>query len=72
MTSSQTALHKLWQKTPVLNLVRYVPSRVLFARIRVEGKLIRRSLKPQVFSAAKLRLADLEKAERQVWATLPF
>ena len=66
MKTSQIAPDKLWQKTPVPNLVRYVPSRVLFARIRVKGKLIRRSLKTQVLSVAKLRLADLEKAERQV------
>ena len=47
-------------------MIRYVPSRVLFARIRVKGKLIRGSLKTQVLSVAKLRLANLEKAERQV------
>lgn len=47
------------------NLVRYGPSGTLFARVRVKGKLIRRSLKTKVLSIAKLRLADLEKAERQ-------
>lgn len=47
------------------NLVRYGPSGTLFARVRVRGKLIRRSLKTKVLSIAKLRLADLEKAERQ-------
>ena len=56
----------LWQKTPVSNLVRYVPSGMLFARVRVKGKLIRRSLKTKGLSVAKLRLADLEKAERQL------
>jgi integrase len=56
----------VWQKTPLPNLVRYIPSRRLFARIRVRGKLIRRSLKTSVLSVAKLRLADLEKAERQI------
>ncbi len=55
----------LWQNTPHANLVRYVPSETYFARIRVGGKLIRRSLKTKVLSVAKLRLADLEKAERQ-------
>jgi integrase len=53
-----------WQKTPFANLVRYVPSGKYFARIRVRGKLIRQSLKTKVLSVAKLRLADLEKAER--------
>ena len=42
------------------NLVRYVPSKQLFARIRVKGKLIRRSLKTKVLSVAKLRLAGSE------------
>ena len=53
-----------WQKTPFLNLVRYVPSGAYFARIRVGGKLIRQSLKTKVLSVAKLRLGDLEKVER--------
>lgn len=60
------AEEKLWQKTPMANLVRYVPSGKLFARLRVEGKLIRRSLKTKSLSVAKLRLNDLEKAERQL------
>jgi integrase len=34
--------------------------------MRVKGKLIRRSLKTQVFSVAKLRLGDLEREERQI------
>lgn len=54
-----------WQKTHYANLTRYVPSGVFFARIRVKGKLIRKSLKTDVLSVAKLRLADLEKSERQ-------
>jgi integrase len=57
---------QLWQKTPVSNLVRYVPSGILFARVRVKGKLIRRSLKTPVLSIGKLRLADLEKQERLI------
>jgi hypothetical protein len=44
--------------------VRYVPSGAYFARVRVTGKLIRRSLKTKVLSVAKLRLADFEKDER--------
>ncbi len=34
-----------WQKTQYANLIRYVPSGAYFARIRVHGKLIRKSLK---------------------------
>jgi hypothetical protein len=55
----------VWQKTPFTNLIRYKPSQVYFARFRVKGKLIRRSLKTTVLSVAKLRLADLEKVEQQ-------
>jgi len=33
--------------------------------MRVNGKLIRKSLKTDVISVAKLRLSDLEKSERQ-------
>jgi hypothetical protein len=53
-----------WQKTQFANLIRYVPSGTYFARLRVRGKLIRRSLKTDVISVAKLRLSDLEKSER--------
>ncbi len=56
----------LWQRTPLANLIRYVPSGGLFARVRIKGKLIRRSLKTKGLSIAKLRLADLEKADRQI------
>jgi len=55
----------VWQKTPYANLVRYKPSEVYFARLRVKGKLIRRSLKTNSITVAKLRLADLEKSEQQ-------
>jgi integrase len=34
--------------------------------MRVKGKLIRRALKTQVLSVAKLRLGDLEREERQI------
>ena len=52
-------------RTQYANLIRYVPSGIYFARIRVGGKLIRKSLKTNRISVAKLRLADLEKEERQ-------
>lgn len=63
MNSPQT--DPKWQKTPFANLVRYVPSGVYFARLRVRGKLIRRSLRTCSITTAKMRLSDLEKAERQ-------
>lgn len=54
-----------WQKTPVANLVRHVQSGNYYARIRVRGKLIWKSLKTDRISVAKLRLGDFHKEERQ-------
>ncbi len=54
-----------WRKTSYANLIRYVPSGIYYARLRVKGKLIRKSLKTDVLSVGKLRLADFEKQERQ-------
>ena len=65
MKRSQTEPKGPWQKTPYANLIRYVPSRTYFARIRIQGKLIVKSLKTDSIAVAKLRLADLEKDERQ-------
>ncbi len=50
---------KDWLKLPVANLLRHVSSGIYFARFRVGGKLIRKSLKTNVLSVAKLRLRDL-------------
>ncbi|HEY3860391.1 MAG TPA: site-specific integrase [Verrucomicrobiae bacterium] len=65
MNTSETEKDSEWQKTPYANLVRYKSSGIYFARFRVKGKLIRRSLKTSQISVAKLRLGDLEKQERQ-------
>jgi integrase len=65
MNTSDTEKDSEWQKTPYANLVRYKSSGIYFARFRVRGKLIRRGLKTSQISVAKLRLADLEKQERQ-------
>ena len=54
-----------WQKTPVANLVRNIQSGNYYARIRVRGKLIWKSLKTDRISVAKLRLSDFHKTERQ-------
>src|SRR2546429_4111796 len=54
-----------WQKTPVANLVRNIQSGNYYARIRVRGKLIWKSLKTDRISIAKLRLSDFQKGERQ-------
>ncbi len=55
-----------WQKTQFANLIRYIPSKTYYARLRVAGKLIRKSLKTKAISVAKLRLGDLEKHERKL------
>ncbi len=49
----------------VTNIVRYLPSGAYFARVRVGGKLIRKSLRTKQEYIAKPRLADLMKEERQ-------
>jgi len=61
--SGQTAPPKPseWQKTQFANLVHYVPSGIYFARIKVRGKLFRKSSKTGALTVAKLRLADMEK-----------
>ena len=66
MNKTKEGADSLWQKTQYANLVRYKPSKAYFARIRIGGKLIRRTLKTKVLSVAKLRLGDLEKKERQM------
>ncbi len=60
-----TAAEAKWTKAPFANLLRYEPTKTYFARVRVDGKLHRRSLHTQVLSVAKLRLADLERSLRQ-------
>jgi hypothetical protein len=54
-----------WSKTQYANLIRYAPSGIYFARIRVQGKLILEPLKTTRIPVAKLRLAGLGKEERQ-------
>jgi hypothetical protein len=48
----------------VANLVRHVQSGNYYARIRVRGKLIWKTLKTDRISVAKLRLGDFHKEER--------
>jgi len=50
--SSQHKAEAHWQKTPVANLMRHVQSENYYARIRVRGKLIWKSLKTGLVSAA--------------------
>lgn len=54
-----------WQTTGE-NLIRYKPSGTYYARVRAGSKLNLQSLKTDVLSVAKLRLADLEKSLRKM------
>jgi hypothetical protein len=49
---------KVWQTTAVQNVVRYAPSGPYFARFRIGGKLVWKSLKTATFSVAKQRFPD--------------
>jgi hypothetical protein len=64
-TNSSENTDQRWQKTPVANLVRHVQSGNYYARIRVRGKLIWKSLATDRISVAKLHLNDFHKEERQ-------
>jgi integrase len=55
---------KLWQTTAVQNLVRYASSGTYFARFRVAGRLVWKSLKTTAFSVAKQRLPDTMRDHR--------
>jgi integrase len=51
-----------WRSFPkVPNLLQYVSTGIYFARQKVQGKLIRRGLDTDVFSTAKLKLADFRR-----------
>ena len=64
-TTARKQIKSVWQKTPYPNLIRYVPSGSYFGRVKVAGKLIRRSLETHVLEVAKLRLSDFLKDNRR-------
>jgi len=49
-----------------LAYIRYKPNGNYFGRVRVNGKLIRRSLKTHVLSVAKLKLSDFLQDNRRL------
>jgi hypothetical protein len=55
-----------WAKTLYPNLIRYKPSGNYFGRVRVNGKLIRRSLETHVLTVAKLKLSDFLQDHRRL------
>ena len=54
----------LWEATAVQNLVRYRPAGTYFARFRVNGKRVWKSLETTVFSVAKQRLPETMREHR--------
>jgi integrase len=68
MKAENNESSSLWTKAPVANLVRYEPSGIYFARAKVRGKLVRKSLDTNILSVAKLRLADVLDAEHRAVA----
>jgi integrase len=68
MKTKNPESESLWTKAPVANLVRYEPSGIYFARAKVRGKLVRKSLDTNILSVAKLRLADVVDAEHRAVA----
>ncbi|MDB6054580.1 MAG: Integrase family protein [Verrucomicrobiales bacterium] len=69
MKAKVSEQNQLWTKAPVANLLRYEPSGIYFARAKVRGKLIRKSLDTNVLSVAKLRLSDVLDAEHKAVAS---
>lgn len=56
----------VWEQTRYRNLFRYVPSGTIFARLKISGKQVRKSLKTPNLELAKNKLAELERNERSV------
>ena len=55
-----------WRSFPkVPHLLQYVSNGNYYARIKVNGKIIRESLKTSVWTTAKLRLTDFVKKHQE-------
>ncbi len=65
-----TESEQQWERTNVTNLLRNRQSGKYYARVKVNGKQKWRTLKTEVFSVAKLRLADVEKTMRAQGAAM--
>lgn len=62
-TLSKDGCWRSFSKVP--NLLQYVSTETYYARVKVNGKLIRQSLKTDVWTTAKLRLIDFLKEKTQ-------
>ena len=77
MKESDTDNESQWQKTPVANLVRNTASKIYYARVRVRGKLIWKSLKTsfsmleQVTLGAPWRIRMAKQFEDLIVAQAP-
>jgi integrase len=56
----------VWEPTGVQNLIRHSSTGTYYARLRIAGKLISKSLKTKVLSVAKLRLPDEKKKHLEI------
>jgi integrase len=55
-----------WKSFPkVPHLLQYVPSGIFFGRIKLGGKIVRQTLKTDVFTTAKLCLGDFLKTQQK-------
>lgn len=62
----QKESNSVWQKTRTQKLIRYAPKGTYYAYFKVGGKPFRKSLETDVYSVAKLRLADEIREQREV------
>jgi integrase len=58
--------NSVWQKTKTQHLIRYLPKGTFYAYFKVGGKPFRKSLDTDVYSVAKLRLADHIAEQREL------
>jgi len=58
------AAKPIWETTAVQNLIRYRPAGTYFARFKINGKPILKTLRTTVFSVAKQRLPDTMREHR--------
>jgi len=65
-TDRQAKKQSFSEPTRYQNLFRYVPSGTIFARLKISGKQVRKSLKTPNLELAKSKLAELERIERAV------
>ena len=66
MKNSGKRANGAWEPTRYQKLFRYVPSGTIFARFKIRGKQVRRSLETPDLELARRKLAELEQRERAI------